>query len=117
MAAKEPCQYIAIPEINGEDTRAELQLRTYKASNGQIISAAHIHFVKGEMVTFEIFGDFNKILLRIKGRATQKTLDAQHAQAFTPESIDALKAEALAFYASKRKREAEQKHSFRIEIA
>ena len=106
MAAQEPKQLIDIPELNREDTRAELQIKTYKNDYGQIVSAARVHFVKDGMITFEIFGDFSKTVLRIKGRATQKNLDTQHAQAFTPESIAALKAEVLAFYASKRKREA-----------
>ena len=104
--AQEPKQIIDIPELSNEYGAAQMELSTRKYSNGQIVSAAHIHYAKDGLLTFMMYGDFSKTVLRIKGRATQKTLDAQHAQAFTPESIEALKSEALAFYASKRKREA-----------
>jgi len=104
--AREPKQIIDIPELNNEQGAAKLELSTRKYSNGQIVSAAHVSFCRDGMMVFELYGDFSKTMLRIKGRATQRTLDAQHAQAFTPESIAALKSEVLAFYASKRKREA-----------
>jgi hypothetical protein len=104
--AQEPRQIIDIPELNNEQGAAQMELSTRKYSNGQIVSAAHIHYAKDGMMVFELYGDFSKTMLRIKGRATQKTLDAQQAQAFTPESIAALRVEVLAFYASKRKREA-----------
>jgi hypothetical protein len=106
MAAQEPKQIIDIPELNNEQGAAKLELSTRKYSNGQIVSAAHIQYAKDGMLIFMMYSDFSKTVLRIKGRATQKTLDSQHAQAFTPETIAALKVEILAFYASKRKREA-----------
>lgn len=104
--AQEPKQIIDIPELNNEQGAARMELSTRKYDNGQILSAVHVHFLKDFMVTFELYGDFRKVVLRTRARATQKTLDSQHAQAFTPETIAALKVEILAFYASKRKREA-----------
>lgn len=45
-------------------------------------------------------GDFSKTLAKVLGRrATQKAIDTLHAQTFTPETIAALTAEALAYYA------------------
>ena len=101
--AQEPKQIIPIPALNIEEGAAQLTLTTDKYFNGQIVSAAHIYFAKNGMITFELAGDFRKVLLRTRERATQKALDTQHANTFTPEVIEALKAEALAFYAEKRK--------------
>jgi len=102
--AQEPIQVISIPELNNERGEARMELSTRKYDNGQILSAVHVHFLKDLMRTFEIYGDFRKTVLRTNNRATQKALDKQYAQAFTPEVIDALKAEALAFYVNKRKK-------------
>jgi hypothetical protein len=47
-------------------------------------------------------GDFRKNVLRTKNlRGTQKAINMHHSMAFTPEAVQALKAEALAFYAAK----------------
>ena len=104
--AQEPKQIIPIPELDSEAGAAQMELSTEKYDTGKIVSAAHIHFVKDGMLTFELCGDFRKVLLRTTARASQKMLDAQHTLVFTPETIEALKAEALAFYAAKKKREA-----------
>ena len=103
--AQEPKQIIEIPELDSEAGAAQMELSTEKYDNGRLVSAAHIHFVKDGMLTFEVFGDFRKVLLRTLARATQKNLNTQHASVFTPAAIDALKAEALAFYAEKRKKQ------------
>ena len=103
--AQEPKQIISIPELDIAECAAQMELSTEKYDTGQIVSAAHIHFVKDGMITFELYGDFRKVLLRTLARATQKNLNTQHASVFTPAAIDALKAEALAFYAEKRKKQ------------
>jgi hypothetical protein len=56
----------------------------------------------GPNFTFEMCGDFRKIVLSTKNlRGTQKAINTHHSMAFSPESVQALKAEALAFYAAK----------------
>lgn len=104
--AQEPKQIVLIPELDTEAGAAQMEISTQKYNNGQLISAAHIHFAKGNSLTFECFGDFRKVILRTMARATQNNLDMQHASVFTPAGIETLKAEALAFYAAKKKREA-----------
>ncbi len=101
--AYEPEQTILIPSLDKEEGAAQLKLSTRKYNNGQIVSAAHISFVKGGRVTFELFGDFSKVLLRTRARATQKALDLQQATVFTPDAIEALKSEVIVFYAAKKK--------------
>ena len=70
--AREPKQIIDIPELNNEQGAAKLELSTRKYSNGQIVSAAHVSFCRDGMMVFELYGDFSKTMLRIKGRATHK---------------------------------------------
>jgi hypothetical protein len=81
-----------------------MEISTEKYDDGRLVSAAHLHFVKDGSLTFRVYGDFRKVLLRTLARATQKNLNTQHASVFTPAAIDALKTEALAFYAEKRKK-------------
>ena len=104
--AQEPKQIIPMPELNGTEGRAELEISTRKYSNGQIVSSAHVHFVKDGMVTFMMYGDFRKTVLRSSGRATQKTLNQQHSTVFNPDYLVLLKAEVIAFYYDKRKQDA-----------
>jgi hypothetical protein len=103
--AQEPKQNIAIPELDSAAGAAQMELSTEKYDDGRLVSAAHLHFVKDGSLTFRVYGDFRKVLLRTLARATQKNLNTQHASVFTPAAIDALKAEALAFYAEKRKKQ------------
>lgn len=104
--AQEPKQVIPIPELDNEQGAAQLEVSTRKYSNGQIVSAAHVQFAKDGMVTFMLYGDFRWTALCTTGRATQKILDHQHATAFNPDELGRIKAEAIAFYAAKRKQEA-----------
>lgn len=101
--AQEPKQIIAIPELDSKEGAAQMEVSTQKYDNGRLVSAAHIHFVKDGMITFECFGDFRKTVFQTLARGTQRNLNTQHASVFTPAAIDALKAEALAFYAAKQK--------------
>jgi hypothetical protein len=102
--AQEPKQIIAIPELDSAAGAAQMEISTEKYDDGRLVSAAHLHFVKDGSLTFRVYGDFRKVLLRTVARATQKNLNTQHASVFTPAAIDALKTEALAFYAEKRKK-------------
>lgn len=93
---------IYIPELDKNDTRAVLKLVTSKAYNGGLASFASIEFHGDRFVTCELFGDFSvRLLYNRAARATQKAIDAQHAQAFTPERIADLKAKLAAYYAEK----------------
>ena len=102
--AQEPKQIIAIPALDSAEGAAQMELSTRKYANGRLVSAAHIHFVKDGCITFECFGDFRKTVFQALARGTQKNLNTQHSSVFTPAAIDALKAEALAFYAAKQKK-------------
>ena len=98
-------QAIDIAELDSAQGTAQLELRTYKASR-DIVSSAHVHHVKDGFLRFELYGDFSKVLARSPVRGTQANLDTQHARIFTPQAIEALKAEAIAFYAAKRSKAA-----------
>ena len=98
--ARELQQTIHLPELDGAQVVAQLELRTYKSSRG-IISAAHVQFAKDGYVTHELFGDFSKTLGCFPDRATQKNLAARHAETFTPWQIEILKGQIVAFYAAK----------------
>jgi hypothetical protein len=102
--AQEPKQIIAIPALDSEAGAAQMELSTQKYDNGRLVSAAHMHFVKDGCITFECFGDFRKTVFQTLARGTQKNLSTQHASVFTSAAIDALKAEALAFYAAKQQK-------------
>jgi hypothetical protein len=104
--AKETTQYVYIPKLDKEGKRARLTLLTDKQSSGGIYSAAQIEFESPDGgTTFLLCGDFRKNVLRTPSlRGTQKSIDTHHATAFTPEAIEALKMEALAFYADAAKR-------------
>ena len=98
--ARELQQTIHLPELDGAQGTARLQLRTYKSSRG-ILSAAQVEFVKDGFVRFELCGDFSKTLGCFPDRATQKNLAARHAETFTPWQIEILKGQIVAFYAAK----------------
>jgi hypothetical protein len=92
---------IAMPELDSNKGQFQLELRTYKGFNGQIVSAAHGQYVRDGMLTFELCGDFSEVYERSNARATQKALEAQHAAAFGPESIAAIQNSVRSFYAAK----------------
>jgi hypothetical protein len=46
-----------------------------------------------------LFGDFSWTAAKRGGVATQRAIDTLHAEAFTPEAIERIKAEVRAFYA------------------
>lgn len=97
---------ITMPELDQhahhEGARAILNLVTRKGMNG-LHSAASVHFAEPNgIVTFELCGDFRKVLAHDRSaRATQKAIDGLHAATFTPEAIESLKIIARAFYVDK----------------
>jgi hypothetical protein len=102
--ASEVLDYFYIPELDKDGSRARLALMTDTSSRGGLSSSAQMQFAEqtGSNFTFEMCGDFRKIVLTTRTlRGTQKNLDAHHKAAFTPESSEALKAETIAFYVAK----------------
>lgn len=87
--------------LNPDTPRGAQVLRIYtgKSSNGVLYTSASVHFVRDGMVTFVVFGDFRKTIQTERERCTEKTVRAQHQRAL--DVVDAIKAEALAFYAKK----------------
>jgi hypothetical protein len=102
--AHEATQYVYIPSLDRDGKRARLGLTTDTNSRKGLTSSVQMQFADqdGLGFSFVMFRDFNKPVLTTPSvRGTQKTIDAHHALAFTPAMIDALKAEAIAFYAAK----------------
>ena len=100
--AQEPKQIIAIPELDSEAGAAQMELSTEKYDNGRLVSAAHIHFVKDGMLTLKCLAIFARFFCALSPCHTEEYKHATR-QHFRACRIDALKAEALAFYAAKKK--------------
>ncbi len=90
---------------NTRPQRAVLTINTRKASRGGLRSSASVCWVGDDFKTHAFSygggGDFSKEL-RVSDRsvkATQKAIDKQHAEVFTPEIIAALTETAKAYYA------------------
>lgn len=76
-----------------------LSIDTRKGERG-IYSAASIHVRKDGIVTFVIYGDYRRVLERNKeARCTEKSIAEMHARSLA--QLDAIKAEAVAFYQTK----------------
>lgn len=90
----------------GREVRAELTVETDKGYRGGIESDARVSWVGNGFRTHAFGlgagGDFTKKFLLTPGICTQKKIDTQHAQVFTPEVLDALTAEAKDYYANNR---------------
>lgn len=77
-----------------------LVITTHKAMQGGIYASANVRAEGFGIVTFEIGGDFSKMLLRDrKARCTEKTVTAMHEQALQQKAE--LLDEVKAFYAKK----------------
>jgi hypothetical protein len=101
--AIEPKTIILIPALDKAEGTAQLELSTIKNNSGGLSSCAHVQFATPDGgISFLMCGDFRKYFPRVKGKATQKALDTLHRSTFTPEVVETLKAEVLAFYANKR---------------
>jgi hypothetical protein len=93
---------VRVPELDGERGAAQMELSTYEYSLDLIISAARISFARDGRTDFSLYGDFSKIVREVRSQASQENLDGQHSGNFSYDVIDALKAEAMAFYARRR---------------
>jgi hypothetical protein len=91
-----------MPSLDSEMGAAQLYLSTDKMLSGGLCSSASIHYINAEgNITFEVFGDYRQVCARKKVTATQKAIDTLHAVTFIPETIEALKVAAVAYYANK----------------
>jgi hypothetical protein len=109
---------ILISSLDGERGVLQLQLSTRKSENGKLYSSGHVQWAKDRCVTFELCGDYSKTFYTTPTRvtATQKAIDKQHAAVFTPERVEEIKAEVVAFYAAKDAKNAEHKARFHEEF-
>lgn len=110
--ATEPRTIIEIPELNQPNhynrqqiDAAQLELSTY-SGNGRIWSNASVTFKQLDGgITCMLGSDYMKHFPAVRGvRATQKALDTHHAKQFTPENIETIKGDVLAFYRAKHSR-------------
>jgi hypothetical protein len=104
IAARIQTRLVRVPELDGTRGTAQMELSTYASGQNQIVSFACIDFVRGGVTDYIFGGDFCKNLRQAEIRTTQENQDAQHASVFTPETIAAVKIEAMAFYANKHNR-------------
>ena len=92
-------------DIELDESGRVIRLSTSKRSGGSIATYATVGTAKPAAgstfasFSFVMFQDFNKAILTTQGRATEKTIAAQHQQALA--GADALKADVAAFYADK----------------
>lgn len=83
-----------------EEGTRQLRISTGKASRSGIYTSATCAFSRQGATTFAIGGDFSKTVARnSEVKCTEKSVRAQHATVLV--EIDALVAEATAFYAPK----------------
>jgi hypothetical protein len=89
-------------DFHGREETARLDLETGKHSTRGIVSDARVVWVYDGGFTHVfgvgVKGDFSTTLLKRPGIATQKAIDRQHAEVFTPAKIEELKILAWAHY-------------------
>lgn len=99
--ANEVKQIIPMSELDTANKliegQAQLELGTDKY-NDKIVSSAFVWYRTKDSTCSFSTQDFRKRYAQNKGMATQKALQRQHDATFTPQAIEAIKAEVLAFY-------------------
>jgi hypothetical protein len=99
--ANSAVKLIDFPSLDKDGLKAFLKLETSKHYIGGILSYASVEFHGKDSITFEVFGDYRKVILRDqKARGTQKAIDTQHANVFTQASIEEIKASVVSYYAA-----------------
>lgn len=101
---------VALPELDtpdgdlGRASRGSLELETGKHYSGGIRSHYTVFHI-GECMKQHQFslsrvgkGDASGTVKTVPGIATQRKIDAQHADVFTPEVIEEIRLKALAHY-------------------
>jgi hypothetical protein len=92
----------------GETATARMELETRKHSYGGIASTATVYWVGNHMKQHAFSlggggGDFEaEVATNRTAKATQKAIDRQHAEAFTPQRIAELTEAAKAHYAQQK---------------
>jgi hypothetical protein len=92
------------PGCGGRLETALLELETGKHYNGGIASSARVIWDYGtgycHAFGMGVKGDFSTALVKRPGIATQKAIDKQYTEVFTPAKIEELTTLAKAHYAS-----------------
>lgn len=83
-----------------ENRNRVLEFYTGKRSSGEVATTASVVIVDGDIKTWEMLGDFHKVLARSKFRATSKTIEEFHVKNVEQHLLAVLE-EAKAFYATK----------------
>ncbi|RMX08213.1 hypothetical protein D8I35_03625 [Corticibacter populi] len=84
-----------------DEKNRELHIRTAK-HGPELVTTARVVTVDGAFVTFEVYGDFSKNLVRTLDRCTEKNVRAQHERVLA--RLDDLVRKVQAFYAAKNAR-------------
>lgn len=84
--------------------KCRLTLETDKAYSGGVDCTAQVSWIDERGFSTMALGlggggDFSRTYAKVKGAATQKRIDTLHADTFTPEFIDSIKAEVRTYYA------------------
>ena len=102
--AQDRATNIDMPALDNKDGKGRLVLETGKGYRGGVKSDYKVVHV-GDRMFIHVFGcqgmggcDLRGVIKQTPGTCTQKKIDAQHAEVFTPEVIEQLKAKALAYY-------------------
>ena len=94
---------VAVPGLTSKEHAGKtpvLELHTGKGfRGGGIQSSATMFWSDGQYRSTMLFGDFNREVVAWPGTATQKAIDRQHAEVMA--GIDAMVAEARAYYAKR----------------
>ena len=89
---------LATPKLVGKGT-ARLELKTGKDIAGQLRSTATVVWIHDGFMRFGLGSDFFRTYARNQVKPiTQRAIDRQQADVFTPELIEQIKAEVTAFY-------------------
>ena len=94
--AKDAIDMGASVDHMGRPAARKLQIHTYKSSRGGIFTQATCAQHSGGMMTFEIFGDFSKVVAKQDCKCTEKSVKTLHATVML--GAESILAEAREFY-------------------
>lgn len=104
--------HVIVPELDttgksyfsSEPTKGKIELTTGKGYRGGIKSDFSVFHV-GDQMKIHVFGtaergDLSGTVKVVSGVATQKRIDQQHAEVFTPAKIEEIRQQVIAHYAN-----------------
>ena len=96
---------VAVPGLTSKEHAGKtpvLELHTGKGfRGGGIQSSATMFWSDGQYRSTMLFGDFSWHPRHTPGTATQKAIDRQHAEVFSPDAVARIVGEARAYYAKR----------------